>query len=807
MYVLDDPLSAVDAHVGKALMTKCIQGTLQGRGKGVILVTHQLQYLSAADRVLVLNKQGGQTFYGTYSELMECEDVKGLLELNDHDDSDGDRDREREGDGYDDDGVDTISEREGEGEIVSGTIEEEVEGKMIVSESDTVKKQQSTIIQIEDKVTGKMSWSVYTRYLQAGGICYGITVILIMFLSQGLLMITDYWLRWWASSSFGNQNNIEYVYIFAILVVLCIIIGFGRAWIWFQFSLKAASTLHQRSLWSIVHSPMQFFIANPTGRILNRFAKDQNLVDETLPTTFFSFAESFVFSMSAIILVCISIPWLILVMPILGIHFIYLRQKYLASTREIKRIEATTRSPIYSDFSATLDGIITLRAYQLEQRASYLFQYQLDQNGQVYFSFLMAARWLGFRLDMETSIVLILVAFLAVILRDSIDPGLIGFTLVYTMQLSGLFQWAVRLSVEVETQMTSVERINAYAALPPEPGYVTTLQEMIAKGHEEQHQKNIQVYEKDTFEPVSSDDVELSMKNGTGVEVGRRNNGGGTVEFQGVTVRYRKDLNPVLQDITITMHAGQKIGVCGRTGCGKSSTLLALLRLNLITEGDIIIDGKSLLNMSLEEARGGDIITMIPQEPHLFSGSVRFNLDPFNLYSDIEIWDALKDAHIADYLSSSQNGGGGGLSMRVEEGGKNFSVGQRQLLSLARAILRRSKVVLMDEVTASIDFQTDRLIQETIRRSPTLKSATIITVAHRLRTIGDSDVIVVVDAGRVVEADTPKALLSQESSLYRKLAERSGEFDEILRLAESSASLANDENGINGHVQNWKSNN
>ena len=181
---------------------------------------------------------------------------------------------------------------------------------------------------------------------------------------------------------------------------------------------------------------------------------------------------------------------------------------------------------------------------------------------------------------------------------------------------------------------------------------------------------------------------------------------------------------------------------------------------------------------------------MIPQEPHLFSGTVRFNLDPFNLYSDVEIWDALKDAHIADYLSSTQNSGGGGLNMKVEEGGKNFSVGQRQLLSLARAILRRSKVVLMDEVTASIDFQTDRLIQETIRRSPALKSATIITVAHRLRTIADSDVIVVVDAGRVLEVDSPKVLLTQESSLYRKLAERSGEFEELCKLAEGTSNIA-----------------
>lgn len=370
----------------------------------------------------------------------------------------------------------------------------------------------------------------------------------------------------------------------------------------------------------------------------------------------------------------------------------------------------------------------------------------------------MAARWLGFRLDMETSLVLVLVAFLAVILRSQVDIGLIGFTLVYTMALSGLFPWAVRLSVEAETQMTSVERINAYAGLPAESGYSTTLEEFTS----------------------SMEKIDMLGINDT-VYKELTVHGAGRLKLHNLTVKYRPDLQPVLHNISLTMQGGQKIGICGRTGCGKSSTLLALLRLNIITEGDILMDGKSLLAMSLEQSRR--LITIIPQEPHLFSGTVRFNLDPFGIYSDIEIWDALRDAHIYEHVSQDPNG----LNMVVDEAGKIFSVGQRQLLSLARAILRKSKVVLMDEVTASIDFQTDRMIQETNRSSPTLKNATIITVAHRLRTIADSDVIVAIDAGHVAEVSSPKSLLTNEVSLFRKLAEQSGEFNEICRLANGSS--------------------
>lgn len=788
-FLLDDPLSAVDVHVGKALMHNCILQHLRERGKAVALVTHQLQYLSMADEVLVLSKTGEQLFIGSYDEFVSRKDDFKFLEVGEatneeKENSDAEAANEVESEDpvsektddnhpraeYD---KDFLAKRRAEQSSEVSDIKVEV----IVESEDEAKRRQ--IIATEEKKIGDISFKVYRDYLCAGGTLRGLSVLAIIFASQALLMITDYWVRWWATSTFGPQSSYVYLLVFGLLVLLCILVGFYRAFAWFQFSLKAASRLHEKCFWAVLHSPLGFFIANPTGRILNRFAKDQNQADEMLPVTFFSFLESAVFCVAGVLLVCITIPWLVLLIPALLIIFVFLRRKYMASTREIKRWEAVTRSPIFSDFSATLEGLVTLRAYKLEQSVTALFLQQLDINGRAWFSFLMTSRWLGSRLDMESALILAFVSLFAVWLRKQIEVGLIGFALTYTMSLSGLFQWAVRLSAEVESQMTSVERIQAYGELPPEPGYIHggSLQR-----HRERTEKN------DLLHVLSHHlhaDIPRRKKSDAPPAVELVEHAGpriGSLDLNQLTVRYRMDLDPVLRDITLHIQGGSKVGICGRTGSGKSSTLLALLRLNIISNGDILVDGESLMNMDLQTARGK--LALIPQDAVLFSGTIRFNLDPFSQHTDEQLWAALTDAHFSEHIRSLPNG----LDAQVEEGGKNFSVGQRQLLSLSRAILRRCKVVLMDEVTASIDFRTDRLIQETIRTSAVLRHATIITVAHRLRTIADSDMIVVVDAGQVVETGKPHELLTlpeHENSYYRQLALNSGEFDDILRLATS----------------------
>lgn len=740
VYLLDDPLSAVDANVGNDLFNGCIMNTLKRKyGKTILLVTHQLQHMKQADKILVLNGEGEQTFFGTHDELMSQRESFPYLEF----------EKEEENLELEDGGEGSKSRSRDISIASSGT---KSRGNSIDSTNKNkvlkAKEQPSTfIISAEDRATGVVTWKTYFDYMRSGGVALGSSALLYGVVGQLLSMVADYWLRWWASEQFGPQDQTMYQWVFGLLVFLTIVVGYHKVDMWFLFTNIASRELHLRCLWGVLHSPMSFFIANPTGRILNRFTKDQNQVDEMFPSTFFDCYQCILFCLSSIALVCAAVPWMLIVMAVLAYIFFLYRNIYLKSSLEVKRIEAITRSPLFADFSATLDGLSTLRAFNLESRIMHSYRNSLNMNARAYFSFLMTARWVGFRLDMISSIILVVLVFFAAGLKGRIDVGLLGFALVYTLSLAGLFQWAVRQSAEVENQMTSVERINTYSSLPPEEGYESQFDDIYGGGaHKHRESKKATAEE-------------------------------GKLELRNLVVSYRTDLAPVLRGLNLVIPSGCKVGICGRTGCGKSSLLQALLRLNVICDGDIVVNEKSLLSMSLEEAR--QTVSLIPQDAVLFSGTIRFNLDPFDQHSDQEIWNALRDAQMFEFFSSNT----AGLSFVVEENGKNFSVGQRQLISLARAIVRKGQIVLMDEVTASIDYATDKAIQDTIRTSDALKHSTIITVAHRLRTIADSDLIGYIQDGSFVEVGRPFDLLQQKYSNFRTLAEESNDFDDIMAIA------------------------
>lgn len=903
MYLLDDPLSAVDAHVGNKLFNDCIVGALKTRGKAIVLVTHQLQFLPRADKILVLDTHGNQVFYGVYSELEArseefpfldlrkrteaVEDSSAIetpAEVSSQDDAkevDVARDIEahiRSTDNIDldpiseeaklealeeealeeqqkqsaangevqlilSDGIDSSSSSsssEGDKEEVPGDVESaapprgamERMHKSMMSVRNVFQPQrknqgqnrsfklgtfsgrasldrgssQNVIIQTEDRNKGEVSIATYLEYFRAGGSWSGLFAVSLTILGQMVNMVCDYWPRWWAGSVYGDQRDVKYVWVFGVLAFGCMLIGFLKSITWFEFSLRASKNLHQTCLWGVMRSPLQFFVANPTGRILNRFSKDQNVVDESFPMTTYETLQVAAFCASAIIIVCVSIPYVTIILVPLGFGFVNLRTKYIKCSREVKRIESTTRSPIYADFSSILEGITTVRAYKIDKVVATMFQRQVDDNSKSWFNFVILNRWLGLRLDMETFFVLIAAVYPAVALKGSIDVGLLGFALVYVLNLSALFQWMVRMSTEVENQMTSVERIQAYSKLPAEEGYA------LKSFHDRTHSTVAAVASPRSEDgttaaaveggatstrpararTISSEVIAKYLKlgqsapaeeAGAGLQLTQQKaqNGPSLFELNHLFVTYRDDLDPVIKDLSLSIPAGSKLGICGRTGSGKSSLLLALLRLNIIESGDIVFDGKSLLSMSLEDARS--LVSVIPQEPHLFSGTIRTNLDPFNKYSDAEIWDALENAHIKNYISRDPLG----LQASVTESGSNFSIGQRQLLSLSRAILRRCPIVLMDEVTASIDYQTDRLIQLTIRSSPALKSATIITIAHRLRTIADSDYIAVISAGVLSEFGPPSELIAKPGSLFKSLAEETNEYQDIYSIVTAHA--------------------
>ena len=752
--VLDDPLSAVDAMVSRSLFFDCIIGALRNRGKGVVLATHQLQYLKHADRVIVLDKQGKQIFSGGYAELQTLPIFFVLHSQSSHN-------KESEGSGSE--AAPSANATPHHSQIFDPYLRITKE-----NENETQSKRRQ-IIQKEDKLVGSTPWHMYLTYMKSGGIGLGTTCAVMAVVAQGISMICDYWVRWWASSSFGEQTNVYYIWIFAILVSVSIVYGFIRARLWFIFALKSSTNLHDKCLKGVLEAPLQFFVANPSGRILNRFSKDLNIVDELFPFVLYDFIQSSLLCLGAFILVFITVPYMCIIIPPLVYAFTWLRRKYVSSSLEIKRVEAVLRSPIYANFSATLEGLITLRAYKLENRMKRAFYKMLDDNSRATFSFMMINRWFGLRLDSLSSSVVLALGLLASVLRNATDKGLLGFALMYMMSVAAIFQWTMRQSAEVESQMTSVERLSTYIDVNPEPYH-----------HVPPKQRTRALFKYEGIdESTDGNGIETQMI----TQYYRPHFSYKTVTLKDLTATYRLDLDPVLKGLNVSIPFGSKVGVCGRTGSGKSSFLLALLRLNIIIGGDVLLDDESLISMPLEEARSR--ISLIPQEPHLFSGTLRFNLDPFSLHADREIWAALDDAHIKEHIQKDPNG----LMAAVEEGGKNFSVGQRQLLSLARAILRRCPIVLMDEVSASIDYATDALIQNTIRKSPTLKNSTIFTIAHRLRTIADSDVIFVIDNGRLAEVGKPSELLQRPDSRFRELVEESGELENILRIAGRSDSF------------------
>ena len=776
VYLLDDPLSAVDAHVSRTLFDDCILKVLKARGKSIILCTHQMQYLQYADKVLVLNDDGSQQYFGTFTGLQKSKSKVNLLEHIEEEQ------KQRQG------SIDSTGTGASRGRSVSELAADSILDVETAAVSDSEMDapppvELISMIEIEQKATGDIKGSVYVQWLRAGGMYRGLFCFFLIAFSQAVLMIHEYWLRWWVADEF-HLKDYQYLMAMGIMTPIVFTIGFFRVRLFFEFCLKSASEMHQKSLWAILHSPLSFFTANPSGRILNRFSKDQSEMDERLPLLVFDCSYCITICLGAVCLISISIPMLMLAFPPLIFIFMLLRRKYMCSMREIKRLEANTRSPIYAGFSATLDGLSTLRAYKLQSKMRNLFKNYLDQNGRAWWSYLMAARWFGYRMDVLAMIVLVLTTYLAAFYSDKVDQGLLGFALVYSMNLAGLFQWTVRLTAEVETMMTAVERISQYSLLPSESGYRESLESVLRTLN------NSSSYNGEGETAIAKKESEKEQKQeqetGGWVAPTYQEGLGLTLDIRNLVVRYRHDLAPILNGLCMNVPAGSKVGIVGRTGSGKSTVLSALLRLNIVDEcGSIMYGEIDLLHACLEEARG--LVTIIPQQPHLFLGTLRFNLDPFNRYTDANVWKALEDASIADFVHGNKEG----LLMRVEESGNNLSVGQKQLLSLARAILRQNKVILMDEVTASVDYETDATIQKTIRTAPSLRDATIITVAHRLQTISDSDRIFVINAGILVEEGTPIALLNNTSSYFHALVNKSGEMDAIKEIASSHSSAVN----------------
>ncbi|CAI5472069.1 unnamed protein product [Closterium sp. Yama58-4] len=676
--------------------------------------------------------------------------------------------------------------REGDGEEGDGEGEEGGDGRGKGGGEGTEEDDVGQgLVQKERKEEGMVSLRVYLGYAKRVGLWQSLLLVLLLALGQTLACAGDWFLAFWSQKK--DQSG-PYRPIYTALVLTGVVTSFVRSGLFFRWCVLAASRIHSAMLACMLGSPLAFFHANPIGRILNRFSADQGILDDLLPFTLFNYLQTLSLAVGAIVMVALGVPWILIPMAFLFLLFLRLRYVFLCTSREAKRLEAITRSPVYAHYAATIQGLTTIRAFGAQQQSATIFHRLLNANGRAFYCWLAASRWLAFRLDTIVSAVVFLVATLAVALRTTLPPGLVALALSYTLQMSGMLQWAVRQGAEVENMFTGVERALEYTHLPQEEGLEMGGQEEgqggSGKGGGNKRRSRLKGGLCGKNEKQKRWEEKGEQGRGGGVEEQGEVPPGwpneGAVRVQGLTVRYRPTLDPVLQDVSFQLQGGEKCGVVGRTGAGKSTLMLALFRLVQPSGGCILIDGVDTATISLTRLRRN--VMAIPQDPVLFGSSLRFNLDPFNQHPDAALWEALDAVQLRGKAGGLQRG----LEASMSEFGENFSVGQRQLVCLARAVLHRSRILLMDEATANVDMATDALIQTTIRRQ--FAASTVITIAHRLHTIIDADKVLVLEQGRVVQFGSPQQLAADRVGSFSRMISNTG------RSAEASlrSALARD---------------
>ena len=677
LLLLDDPLSAVDPHVCLRILQglrAVIDKSCGDSGIAILLVTHQQIATDYSDTVITLTEEG------TISSV-EDNDCPLRSNTNAPDEDDN--------------------------------FDEVVKPK---SDSTPAKEEKISLIKAEDRHTGTVEFSTYTKYAKAGGTFLTIMVALLLVAGQVAMMFADYWLSLWAEDD-TDSDHYRYPVVYGSVSVAAAFIGMLRAYLFFFATIRANTTLHDVSYSAVIATELSFFTSNPLGRILNRFSADLGQTDELLPVAMFDTLQMSCLVLGSMTLVVIAVYYIGIALPFLVALLWYLRRYATTSLRELKRMDGISKSPVFTCFSANLVGITSIKAYQKEESVHANFEKLLERMAVPWYWWFIGNRWLGFRLDLMCAFVVSLLALFGVVLRNSISSSLYALAMTYAISLSEMFQYMVRQSSLVETFMTSVERLQYYGAeLPKETGAL----------------------------------IEMNNKNWPET---------GSVSIEDLSVRYRSDLPIVLNDVNATIPSGARVGVVGRTGSGKSSFFQALLGMNELTNGDILISSASVLKNPLMQRR--QAVTFIPQEPVLFTGTVRYNLDPFCKFSDSKLKSVLEFAQLSNEIRS--------LDMNIEAGGGNLSMGHRQLFSLARAMLKKSKIVLIDEATANVDFATDAIVQKMIRTHPVFTDATIFTIAHRIDTISDSDLIMVFDNSLLVECDSPNALLKAKDGIYASL--------------------------------------
>ncbi|CAJ2663683.1 unnamed protein product [Trifolium pratense] len=709
IYLLDDPFSAVDAHTAAILFNDCVMTAL--REKTVILVTHQVEFLSEVDTILVM-EDGKVIQSGTYENLLTAGTAFEQL-VNAHKDAVTELNQDNEN-------------KSGSGNDVYANPQDShplyLTKKQTDGEISTKDQLEVQLTKEEEKDIGDVGWKPFWDYISYSRMSYMLCFIL---LAQSAFMAlqtaSSFWLAF--AIEIPKVTSATLIGVYSLISFSSIVFVYLRSYLNAHLGLKASTAFFSSFTTSIFNSPMMFFDSTPVGRILTRASSDLSILDFDIPHSIL-FALSVAIEILVIICIMVSITWQVLIVAVPAmVASIFIQQYYQATARELMRINGTTKAPVMNFATETSLGVVTLRAFNMVDRFFKNYLKLVDTDASLFFHSNVAMEWVVLRVEAIQNLTVITAALLLVLLpRGYVSPGLVGLSLYYAFILTTAQIFWTRWFSNLSNHIISVERITQFIHIPVEPPAIV----------------------EDNRPPSSWPS-------------------NGRIDVQSLEIRYCPNAPLVLKGITCTFQEGSRVGVVGRTGSGKSTLISALFRLVEPSRGDILIDGINICSIGLKDLRTK--LSIIPQEPTLFKGNIRTNLDPLGLYSDDEIWKALEKCHLKETISRLPSL----LDSSVSDEGGNWSLGQRQLFCLGRVLLKRNRILVLDEATASIDSATDAILQRVIRQE--FAECTVITVAHRIPTVIDSDMVMVLSHGKLVEYDEPSKLMNTNSSFSKLVAE------------------------------------
>ncbi|TDL18516.1 hypothetical protein BD410DRAFT_880297 [Rickenella mellea] len=800
--LLDDPLSAVDSHTARFIYERLLLGPLM-QNRTVVLVTHHVELVLPGAHYVVRMLDGRIDTQGTVKDLRS----RGVL---------------------DEIARDSAPPAQEKGEETKEVPDVKVDDPDAPAAE---AKKPRKLVEDEERATGGVKWSIYKTYLKASSYWTWLILLVLIVIIEILNVGEKWWIMIWGkayqrsndtvSSYFAHgtqtllvhppvrgtafvistndpdlpfnfppatENPLFYVWVYAGIGVVTALVDVISSITLYLGSYRASRRLFRQLLSTVVHATMRWHDVTPTGRMLNRFGKDMETIDSSLSDSLGTVYRTLASLISSVIVVSFVFPWFVVPAAIIGFLYWQLAVAYLNIGRDLRRMESVTRSPVFSGFQEVVEGIVTVRAFSAERRFLNGVFKKIDDTTVFWYTFWMTNRWLLIRFDTLGGLAVFITTLLA--LSGFVSAGLAGLCITSSMAFTMSIYWACRFWTQLEFDLNSVERVVEYLGVPQEPPQI--IESNRAPAHW----------------PSNSPDKDFLV-------------------VDNLVVKYSPELPSVLHGVSFALKGRERVGLLGRTGSGKSTLAMSILRFTDPHSGRILLDGIDITKIGIHDLRSR--VTFIPQEATLFSGTLRENLDPFGDYTDAECLDVLFRVQMiteSSYLSqkSSRNASRAAsihdverehsddtavvtssppsisgsaaatdvdpkatisLNMKVSAGGANFSQGQRQLIAMARALLKQSSIIVLDEATSSIDFATDAKIQTTIREEFT--NSLLLTVAHRLRTVIDYDRLIVLDKGVVAEFDTPYNLIRKDGGIFRNMCQQSGSFSELEEAAKLKA--------------------